>query len=133
MRIIAGQLGGRKIQQPHGHRTHPMSEKVRGAIFNALGDIEGLTILDAFAGTGALSLEAISRGAKHATAIDLDKKAIEAMRLSAKDLGVESKMRIARINAKSWSDKNRLVQVDILLLDPPYEDLQITLLFRKTH
>jgi 16S rRNA (guanine966-N2)-methyltransferase len=131
MRIIAGQLGGRKIQLPHGHRTHPMSEKVRGAVFNALGDISGLSILDAFAGTGALSFEAISRGAKRVTALDLDKKAVEAMRTSAKDLGIEGATRIIKINARAWSDKNRHERFDILLLDPPYDDLQITVLFDK--
>jgi 16S rRNA G966 N2-methylase RsmD len=53
MRVIAGSLGGRPFESPHGHRTHPMSEKVRGAIFGILGDIEGLTVLDIFAGSGA--------------------------------------------------------------------------------
>jgi 16S rRNA (guanine966-N2)-methyltransferase len=66
MRIIAGELKGRNIQEPYGHRTHPMSEKVRGAVFNALGDIEGLAVLDAFAGTGALSFEAVIK--KHGNA-----------------------------------------------------------------
>nr|MBP9820948.1 RsmD family RNA methyltransferase [Candidatus Saccharibacteria bacterium] len=60
MRIIAGFLGGRLIESPHNNKTHPMSEKMRGALFNSLGDINGLTFLDAFAGTGACGFEAIS-------------------------------------------------------------------------
>lgn len=61
MRIISGIYGGRTIQSPSGHKTHPMSEKMRGAIFNALGDIKGLSFLDAYGGSGAVALEAISR------------------------------------------------------------------------
>jgi 16S rRNA (guanine(966)-N(2))-methyltransferase RsmD len=75
MRIIAGTLGGRTFESPHGRRTHPMSDKVRGSLFNTLGDIDGLTILDAFAGSGALAFEAISRGAEHVLAIEIDNRA----------------------------------------------------------
>jgi 16S rRNA (guanine966-N2)-methyltransferase len=131
MRVIAGQLKGRKIHEPHGHRTHPMSEKVRGAVFNALGDIQGLSVLDLFAGTGALSFEALSRGAQQATAVDLDKKAVEAMNRSAKALDVEKRIKIKKTNAKSWSQQNLDKQFDVLVLDPPYNDLQITVLFEK--
>ena len=53
MRVISGWLGGRIFESPHGHRTHPMSDKIRGAVFGVLGDIKGLTVLDAFAGSGA--------------------------------------------------------------------------------
>jgi 16S rRNA (guanine966-N2)-methyltransferase len=131
MRIIAGQFKGRKIHEPHGNRTHPMSEKVRGAVFNALGDIVGLTVLDAFAGTGALSFEAISRGAKLATAVDLDKKAVDAMHLSASELGITNKIKLVKNNIRSWSNQNPQARFDLLLLDPPYDDLQITILFEK--
>ena len=55
MRITGGQLAGRQIEAPHGHRTHPMGDKVRAALFNTLGDVSGLEILDAFAGSGALA------------------------------------------------------------------------------
>jgi 16S rRNA (guanine966-N2)-methyltransferase len=79
MRIIAGRLGGRHFASPQGRRTHPMSDKMRGALFNALGDIDGLSVLDAFAGSGALAFEAVSRGAGHAVAIDVDKSAQRAI------------------------------------------------------
>ena len=70
MRIIAGDLKGREFKSPRGRTTRPMSEKTRGALFNTLGDIEGLSVLDGFAGSGALVFEAISRGAVSALAIE---------------------------------------------------------------
>ena len=70
MRIISGVLGGRVFKAPNGNKTHPMSEKIRGAMFNSLGDISGLTVLDAFSGSGAVAIEAFSRGAEHVVAVD---------------------------------------------------------------
>src|SRR5690242_707068 len=103
MRIISGKLGGRIIHEPHGHKTHPMSEKVRGALFNALGDVEGLTFLDAFAGSGALSFEAVSRGAKSAVAVDIDKHAVDTASLSVKDLKLGGEIKVTKANMAGWS------------------------------
>lgn len=125
MRIIAGNLGGRNFQSPPGHRTHPMSERVRGAIFNMLGDIEGLTLLDAFAGSGALSFEAISRGATNAVAIDVDKSAARTVKENAEELGVSNRVKAIRASASGWSDNNPSTQFDIVFAAPPYDDLQI--------
>lgn len=97
-----------------------MSEKIRGAIFNALGDIEGLTVLDAFAGTGAISIEAISRGAAEAVALDSDKKAARTIKENIALLGLEDKMRSSLIFAHSWSRRNQKKQFDIVVLDPPF-------------
>jgi 16S rRNA (guanine966-N2)-methyltransferase len=71
-----------------------MSEKARGAIFNALGDVEGLTFLDAYAGSGALSIEALSRGASSVLAIDVDIEAAKAMTASVKALGLDGQPRV---------------------------------------
>ena len=128
MRIIAGYLGGRLFESPGGHRTHPMSDKMRGALFNALGDITGLTLLDAFAGTGACSFEAISRGATSVTAVDIDKKAIQTIRANAADLKIEDSMTIIHANSGTWSNKNRLVLFDICIFDPPYDGINYNLL-----
>lgn len=128
MRVIAGTLGGRTIHEPRGHRTHPMSEKLRGALFNALGDIEGLSVLDGFAGSGALSIEAISRGANHATATEIDKQAYSQVLQNLRGLQIEDQVKAVRANASGWSDNNAQKRFDIVLLDPPYDDLQITLL-----
>ena len=86
MRIIAGELRGRQFNSPKGHRTHPMGDRVRTALFNTLGDISDLTILDAFAGSGALTFEAISRGAKSAVTLEIDYDAYEVIQQNAEDL-----------------------------------------------
>lgn len=133
MRVIAGTLGGRQIHEPHGHRTHPMSEKIRGALFNALGDIEGLTVLDAFAGSGALAIEAISRGARSAVAIDIDRRAHDALSQNITELGLIGKVKAIKANASGWSDNNPRAKFDLVLAAPPYDNLQLSLLQKLTH
>ena len=123
MRIIAGTLGGRLFESPHGFRTHPMSEKIRGAIFNALGDIEGLTVLDPFSGSGALCFEAMSRGAKSAMALDADKGAYMAIQKNIRELGLEGSVKASHIYADSWSTRNQSQAFDLVLLDPPYDNV----------
>jgi 16S rRNA (guanine966-N2)-methyltransferase len=127
MRVIAGSLKGREIKAPRGHKTHPMSDKVRGALFNVLGDIEGLSFLDVFAGSGALSIEAISRGAKSATAIDADRLAYSAIDQNIEELGLNKQVKAVRAHASGWSNHNTEQKFDILLFDPPYDNLQINL------
>ena len=128
MRIITGKLGGRQFQASHGHKIHPMSDKMRGALFNVLGDIQGLSVLDAFAGSGALSFEAISRGAASAIAIEIEKSAHSQIQKNIKDLQIEDEVKAIRANAGSWSDNNPDAQFDLVLLDPPYDDLSHELL-----
>jgi len=124
MKIIAGALGGRIFDNPKGNRTHPMSDKARGALFNMLGNIEGATVLDTFAGTGALSFEAISRGASYATAIDADKRAFFTIQTNIKKLGLEEYCKATRANVSSWSDKNQDKNFSIVIAAPPYDHLQ---------
>ena len=128
MRIIAGTLKGRNFHEPHGHKTHPMSEKVRGALFNALGDIEGLTFLDAFAGSGALSFEAISRGAKSVVAVEIDKSAHSQVLQNIRTLQIENGVKAIRANVGGWSIHNMEKKFDIVLLDPPYDQIKTELL-----
>lgn len=124
MRIISGSLGGRQFDAPKGHRTHPMSEKARGGLFSALGDIGGLSVLDAFAGSGAISLEAVSRGAEHATAIDIDKNAAKIVENNVKKLGIKHKIKAIRANASGWSDNNPDSKFDIIVCDPPFDQFK---------
>ncbi|HSX44766.1 MAG TPA: RsmD family RNA methyltransferase [Candidatus Saccharimonadales bacterium] len=124
MRVIGGKLGGRQFDSPHGHRTHPMSDKIRGALFNSLGDINGLTLLDAYAGSGAISFEAISRGAKSAVAIEQDGEAFKAIGRNIKALNLESQVTANRLTVKSWSQRHPNHKFDIVVMDPPYNDIR---------
>ena len=101
-----------------------MSDKIRGALFNVLGDIAGLTVLDAFAGSGALSFEAVSRGAAHAVAIEFDRPAQEAIQESIAGLHLEDAVELVRANCGSWSDKNTGRLFDIVIADPPFAKVQ---------
>ncbi|HSH18596.1 MAG TPA: 16S rRNA (guanine(966)-N(2))-methyltransferase RsmD [Candidatus Saccharimonadales bacterium] len=130
MRIIAGSLGGRIFASPRGHVTHPMADRVRGGLFNALGDISGLTVLDAFAGSGALSFEAISRGAAHATAIDEDKEAYRTIVANIAALGLDEQVTAIRRRAGSWASGHPDAFFDLVFCDPPYQDLRRDLLLK---
>lgn len=130
MRVIAGSLGGRVFDSPRGHRTHPMSEKARGAIFNALGDVEGLTFLDTYSGSGAIAIEAISRGAASVTAIDVDIDAVKTISQNVKSLAVEDRVQVLRKNISGWSRNNQTRQFDIVVADPPYDDIRPNVLER---
>ena len=121
MRIIAGSLGGRQFDAPVGHKTHPMGDKQRGALFNTLGDITGLTVLDLYAGSGALSFEAISRGALRSTAVELDKSAQDAIMNNIHALGLAGQATLASSRVASWSKKHITDWYDVVLCDPPYD------------
>lgn len=127
MRIISGKYKGRILKAPHGNKTHPMSEKIRGAIFNALGDISGLTILDAFSGTGAIAIEAESNGADYIVSIDSSKEAIRAIKNNLTSVNSQ-KIKPINANVSSWSDKNEFIKFDIVICDPPYDDVQTKIL-----
>lgn len=99
-----------------------------------LGDIKGLTFLDAFSGTGALTIEAISRGAGHVTAIEIDMEAFKTIMENIRGLEIEDKVKLHRKDAKSWSRNNKEVQFDVVLIDPPYDAVPYTLLHKlATH
>jgi 16S rRNA (guanine(966)-N(2))-methyltransferase RsmD len=90
-------------------------------------------LLDAFAGSGALSIEAVSRGAASVTAIDIDKRASESVSANISDLGISEKIKVIRANAGSWSDLNQDKKFDIVLLDPPYDRIKPMILFKLIH
>lgn len=132
MRIIAGKLGGRMFESPHSARTHPMSEKMRGALFNSLGDIAGLSILDAFAGTGACGFEAISRGAGSVLAIEHDTDAFKTIMKNIELLGLEEEVQAIRGNVNGWASNYKNRRFDVVIADPPYEpkNLDLHLVFK---
>jgi 16S rRNA (guanine966-N2)-methyltransferase len=126
LRVIAGELGGRFFASPDSHATHPMSERMRGAMFNIVGDITGKTVLDPFAGSGALSFEAISRGAQSSIALERDRLAQKILEENIQALGVAGKVRLIKANCRMWSDQNPGAQFDLILADPPYHDMQLS-------
>ncbi len=134
MRVIAGALGGRFFDSPDTTTTHPMSERIKGSLFNILGDdIKDKTVLEPFAGSGALSFEALSRGAKSALLLERDKRAQAAIAGNIKSLGLDKKAILVKANCRQWSETNPDVKFDLLLIDPPYHDMQlstVTLLIR---
>ena len=87
MRIVAGRFGGRRLQAPPGRGTRPTSDRVREALFSTLGPLGGALVLDLFAGSGALGLEALSRGAAHADLVERDARAAAVARANAEALG----------------------------------------------
>jgi 16S rRNA (guanine966-N2)-methyltransferase len=118
------------INAPDGRLTHPMSSRVRGSLFNIVNDeLIGADVLDAFAGTGSLGLEALSRGANHATFIERDRLANKILVENITTLGAGNFSTIFQIGAKTWIDKNQDKSFDIIFADPPYNDLQLSTVF----
>jgi 16S rRNA (guanine966-N2)-methyltransferase len=109
-----------------------MSDKVRGAIFNILGDVTDLTVLDAFAGSGALGFEALSRGAARVVAIDNDKNAKQTLDKNIYTLGLQSRVKAIQANTSAWSDNNPEAIFDLVLCDPPYDHTQPALIQKLT-
>lgn len=122
MRVIAGRLGGRPLVAPRGSATRPTPERVREALFSILAPVDGLRVLDLFAGSGALAIEALSRGAAEATLVDCSPAAFEAIRRNLSMLGIEAELRRQSASAflKQALEAGR--QYDLVFLDPPYGD-----------
>ena len=129
IRVIAGKYGGRKLDAPHADntRTKPMGERIRNAMFNSLGsEVIGASVLDAFAGTGAVGLEALSRGASHATFVERDKIAQKILSKNVVSLGAENEVKIINASVNSWIESGGAGTYDIIFADPPYNDLQFS-------
>jgi 16S rRNA (guanine(966)-N(2))-methyltransferase RsmD len=121
MRIVGGRLGGRVLRAPTGQATRPTSEKVREAVFNILGEVEGASVLDLFAGSGALGLEALSRGAAHATFVDTGRPALAAMRANLDELGVGDRATVLASDAVAVAAGHRPTEPwSLVFVDPPY-------------
>lgn len=121
LRVIGGSLGGRQFASPPGRRAHPMSDRIRGALFNALGDLSGLTVLDGFGGSGALSFEAISRGADSVLICEKEPRVATTIAKNIAALGLEGQIKLFTGNVYSWMNHHP-DQFDVVLVDPPYQD-----------
>jgi 16S rRNA (guanine966-N2)-methyltransferase len=123
MRVIAGQLGGRRLRAPDGRVTRPTSDRVREAVFAMLGDVEAACVLDLFAGTGALGIEALSRGAKHAVFVERDAAVVRVLKGNLEALGIEqdtAEVRRADALAALRAASEREETYDLVFIDPPY-------------
>ena len=120
MRIVAGAYGGRRLAAPRGGRTRPTADRVREALFSMLGPVGDARVLDLFAGSGALGLEALSRGAAEATFVDSSSAAVRAVRTNLEALGAGAEVR--RVDARAFLRNARAAgrQYDLVFLDPPY-------------
>jgi 16S rRNA (guanine966-N2)-methyltransferase len=130
VRIITGKYGGRFISSPDTSRTHPMSERVKGAMFNVIGDVTDLKVLDAFAGTGAIGFEALSRGAAHVTFIEKDRVAQKVILENAATLGVKDEAKLIRTTVSAWDETSDGELFDLIFADPPYHDVQFSTVSR---
>lgn len=123
MRVVAGVAGGRRLQAPAGRQVRPTSERVREALFNALGSMDaiaGATVLDLFAGTGALGIEALSRGAAAATFVDADPRAVAAIKANLQATGMAERARVVQADVVRFLTERPPANVDIAFADPPY-------------
>jgi len=118
LRIVAGEFKGRRLQAPRGARTRPTADRVREALFSMLGDVDGERVLDLFAGSGALGIEALSRGAAEAVFVERDARAAAAIRRNLESLGVEA--RVARQDVLGFLGREQ-GPFDLVFCDPPYD------------
>jgi 16S rRNA (guanine(966)-N(2))-methyltransferase RsmD len=122
-RIIAGTARGRRLSAPPGLDTRPTSDKVRGAVMNVLGQFfEGGEVLDLYAGTGALALEALSRGCARAVCVERDRRALEALRRNAEACGFAGRVELVRAELPGGLARLPRGRFDLAFVDPPYAE-----------
>ncbi len=121
MRVVSGELGGRRLVAPPGTSTRPTTDRVREAIFNSLGSaglVDGALVVDLFAGSGAIGIEALSRGAAHCTFVERDRAALSALDDNLDALDLHGRARVLSSDAVSVAGT---LDADIVFADPPYD------------
>ena len=122
MRVISGEWRGRKLVAPEGRQTRPTADRTRETLFSMLasrlGSFEGLRVVDLYAGSGALGIEALSRGAEHATFVENDRAALKAIEVNSKALGATNRVAVRAMSASVLPASQPF---DLVLADPPYE------------
>jgi len=121
VRVVAGVYGGRRLVAPPGDATRPTSDRVREALFSVLGpSVAGARVLDLYAGSGAIGIEALSRGAAAAVFVDRSPPAIKAIRANLAALGIEADVHRSQAAAALRAAAARGEAYDLVFLDPPY-------------
>jgi 16S rRNA (guanine966-N2)-methyltransferase len=118
MRVVAGEFGGRRLRAPRGAGTRPTADRVREALFSMLGDVSGACVLDLYAGSGALGIEALSRGAASVVFVEHHAQAAATIRRNLDELGTEGDVR--RQDAMAFLAASRAT-FDLVFCDPPYD------------
>jgi 16S rRNA (guanine966-N2)-methyltransferase len=120
VRVVAGELRGRRLVAPAGSATRPTADRVREALFSILGDVSGLRVLDLYAGSGALGIEALSRGAAEAVFVDSSQAAVTAIRRNLSELGLDAG--VQRRDALAYlAGAAGGPAYDLVFADPPYD------------
>ena len=133
VRVVAGDLRGRRIEAPTSEATRPTTDKVREAVFNSLRSLEVVEearVLDLFAGTGAMGIEAISRGAAHCIFVENDRAALAVLRANIAQLGIGDKCTV--MSGDAVTTVQQLRGIDLLIADPPYGFTNWTGLLERT-
>src|SRR5690242_4698318 len=117
LRITGGELGGRRIRAPRSRNLRPTTERVREALFSILGDVSGTRVLDLFCGTGALGIEAVSRGASEATLVD---RKPQSARKNVEDLGLGERVTVVGADGARFLRRAEPGSFELVLCDPPY-------------
>jgi 16S rRNA (guanine966-N2)-methyltransferase len=118
VRIVAGEYKGRRLRMPRGAPTRPTADRVREALFSMLGDVTGARVLDLYAGSGALGIEALSRGAASAVFVERDARAAAAIQANLDTVGAEAE--VSRQDALAFVRRDRR-SYDLVFCDPPYD------------
>jgi 16S rRNA (guanine966-N2)-methyltransferase len=126
-RIVGGEFGGRRLAVPNDRRVRPTADRVREALFSIVAPLlDDARVLDLFAGSGALGLEALSRGAAHATLVEILPASLTAIRANVASLGVADRTTIRRADALKYLDKLEGLAFDVAFADPPYGHPAVT-------
>jgi len=126
MRVISGSARGRKLKGPPSHATRPMTDKIKGAVFNSLASlgVEPVRVLDLFAGTGSIGIEALSRGAEHADFVDMGREPCAVIRANLATTGFDRIATVHQMSVTAYIERTSK-SYDLIFMDPPYADPEI--------
>jgi 16S rRNA (guanine966-N2)-methyltransferase len=124
MRVVGGRFSGRVLQAPPGRRTRPTTDRVREALFSILGDVSNEAVADLFAGTGALGIEALSRGARHAAFVESWRPAVAAIRANVRALALEASSSVLPVAVeRARTALEQHAPFELIFCDPPWADM----------